>query len=89
MTEEFVVTIAKSALLTTFYTALPMLAAGLIAGLLVGILQAVTQVHEMTLTFIPKIVAVGVALMVFLPWIMHTLVFFTRRILNTIPTIAS
>ncbi len=88
MTEEFIVTIAKSALTTTFFSALPMLAAGLTAGLLVGILQAVTQVHEMTLTFIPKILAVGVSLMLFLPWIMHTLMAFTSKVFNTIPSIA-
>lgn len=88
MTEEFVVTIAKNALTTTFFCALPMLAAGLTAGLFIGILQAVTQVHEMTLTFIPKILAVGLSLMLFLPWIMHNLMAFTAKVFNTIPSIA-
>jgi flagellar biosynthetic protein FliQ len=54
-----------------------MLAFGLVTGLLVGILQAVTQVHEMTLTFIPKILAVALAMIIFMPWILSKLTGFT------------
>jgi flagellar biosynthetic protein FliQ len=70
MTQELVQEIAKQAVFTTLSVAGPMLIFGLVTGLLIGIIQAVTQVHEMTLTFIPKIVAVAVALVLFMPWIL-------------------
>jgi flagellar biosynthetic protein FliQ len=64
-----------------------MLIFGLVVGLLISILQAVTQIHEMTLTFIPKIVAVALAMLLFLPWIINMLVDFTTRLFGTIPTL--
>ena len=66
-----------------------MLLAGLVVGLSVSILQAVTQIHEVTLTFIPKILAVSVALMVALPWMMDKILDFMRNLMRLIPTIAS
>lgn len=65
----------------------PMLFFGLLVGLTIAILQAVTQVHEMTLTFIPKILAVAFALLVFLPWMITQLVDFTTRLILSIPTL--
>jgi len=81
-----VILIAREAMMITLLLAAPMLGFGLIVGLMVSILQAVTQVNEMTLTFIPKIIAVIVALAIFLPWIMRILVEFTRRLLTELPT---
>ena len=66
-----------------------MLLAGLLVGLSVSILQAVTQIHEVTLTFIPKILAVSVALMVALPWMIETILDFMRNLMRLIPTLAS
>ena len=60
----------------------PMLLFGLVAGLLVSIFQAVTQVHEMTLTFIPKILAVVLSLFLFLPWMVNRLLDFTTGLLG-------
>ena len=80
-----VIQIAREAMMITLLLAAPMLGFGLIVGLMVSILQAVTQVNEMTLTFIPKIIAVIVALAIFLPWIMRILVEFTRRLLTELP----
>jgi flagellar biosynthetic protein FliQ len=77
MTEELCLEIAKQAVFTCLSVAGPMLAFGLVTGLLVGIIQAVTQIHEMTLTFIPKIIAVAVALILFMPWILGKLVGFS------------
>jgi flagellar biosynthetic protein FliQ len=57
----------------------PMLLAGLAVGLLVSIFQAATSINEMTLTFIPKMLAVAAALIFFFPWMMHTLVEFTQQ----------
>ncbi|MBD3334571.1 MAG: flagellar biosynthesis protein FliQ [Candidatus Eisenbacteria bacterium] len=64
--------------------AAPMLLFGLVTGLLVSILQAVTQVQELTLTFIPKILAVALALILFLPWMVHKLVDYTVALFNSL-----
>jgi flagellar biosynthetic protein FliQ len=77
MTQELVQEIAKQAVFTTLSVAGPMLVFGLVTGLMIGIIQAVTQVHEMTLTFIPKIVAVAVALVLFMPWILSRITGFS------------
>lgn len=73
----------------TLMVSAPMLAFGLIVGLAISVLQAVTQIHEMTLTFIPKIVAVAVALLIFLPWMINIIVDFTTRLLTSIPALAT
>jgi len=88
MTPQFVLAIGREAIILTLMVSAPMLAAGLIVGLMISILQAVTQIHEMTLTFIPKIVAVALALLIFLSWMINLIVDFTVRVLNSIPSIA-
>jgi len=87
MTPEFVLSLGREAILMTLMVSAPMLAFGLIVGLAISILQAVTQIHEMTLTFIPKIIAVAAALLIFLPWMINMLVDFTTRIFESIPTL--
>lgn len=72
----------------TLMLAGPMLLFGLIVGLAIALFQAVTQIQEMTLTFIPKILAVGTALLVFLPWMINKATDFTRHIFELIPTLA-
>jgi flagellar biosynthesis protein FliQ len=62
----------------------PMLAAGLVVGVLVSLLQAVTQVHEMTLAFIPKLLALGVALALLAPFMMSTLTTYADGLFNRI-----
>ena len=69
----------------TLLVAGPMLFFGLLVGLVVSIFQAVTQVHEMTLTFIPKILAVFFALVIFFPWLLHLILGFTSKILTNFP----
>lgn len=78
MTVDDVVALGWDALLVTLLTASPMLLAGLIVGLVISILQSVTQVQEMTLAFVPKIVAVMVAFVLALPWIASTLMNFVQ-----------
>ncbi|EOJ9143451.1 flagellar biosynthesis protein FliQ, partial [Campylobacter coli] len=65
---------------------LPMLLAGLIAGLVISIFQATTQINEMTLSFVPKIILVVVILIFLMPWMTTTMIDFTENILNQIPT---
>lgn len=86
MTQEFVLATMKSALWTTLIIAGPILMLGLIAGLTVGIFQAVTQIQEMTLTFIPKILIIGTALALFLPYMLNKMLDFTIRIFGHIQT---
>ena len=85
MTPEFVVEFAKQAITLTIYLSAPMLGLGLIAGLLISIFQAVTQIQEMTLTFVPKIIAVFLGLLFAAPWMLDELTSFTRVILENIP----
>ncbi len=87
MTPDFAINLLKKAIQTILMGAAPMLLAGMIIGLLVSIFQAATQINEQTLTFIPKIVAVLVTLLLFGPWIIRLLTVFTVGILNTIATI--
>ncbi len=84
MTEQFVLHLGKQALMTTLLLSAPMLLSGLIVGLAIGIFQAVTQINEMTLTFIPKILIVVVVFLIFMPWMMHVLLTFTIGIFNSI-----
>lgn len=85
MTPEFVVEFAKQAITLTIYLSMPMLGLGLIAGLIVSIFQAVTQVQEMTLTFVPKIIAVFLGLLFAAPWMLEELTSFTTMVLENIP----
>ena len=72
----------------SFLIASPMLGFGLLIGLTISIMQAVTQVNEMTLTFIPKIIAVLLALALFSPWILQIMIDFTVQVLTTLPNLA-
>ena len=64
---------------------LPMLMGGLIAGLLISIFQATTQINEMTLSFVPKIIVVVGIIVMMMPWMMNTMMEFTTNIINKIP----
>ena len=85
MDTQTVVAIGREALTVTLMVAGPMLMVGLIIGLVISIFQAVTQINEMTLTFVPKILAVALALLVFLPWMINTLVDFATHMFSMIP----
>jgi flagellar biosynthetic protein FliQ len=85
MTTEFVLGLGREAIMLTLMVAAPMLILGLLVGVAISILQAVTQIQEMTLTFVPKIIAVSFAFLVFLPWIINMLVGFTTRLITNIP----
>ena len=76
-------------MLIAFLIASPMLGFGLLVGLIVSIFQAVTQINEMTLTFVPKIIAVAVAFALFMPWMLRLLVEFTIRLIQMFPDLVS
>ncbi len=85
MTPEFVIGFARQSIELTLMIALPMLGIGLIVGVLVSIIQAATQIQEMTLTFVPKIISIFLALLFSFPWIMDKLVTFTRDLFLNLP----
>jgi len=85
MSPETVMTIGSRALEITLMLAAPMLLVALVTGLIVGAFQAATQINEMTLSFIPKVIAIAVALMVAGPWMLKVLVGYTRELFESIP----
>ncbi len=82
MTEELVMQIGSEAIKTIIYLAGPMLVAAMAIGILVSLLQAMTQINESTLTFIPKMVAVLVVLMVMAPWMLDVLEHYTVTVIQ-------
>jgi flagellar biosynthetic protein FliQ len=87
MDTQTVIAIGREALTVTLMVAGPMLLVGLVIGLIISIFQSVTQINEMTLTFVPKILAVALTLLIFLPWMVNTLVDFTNHMFAMIPTL--
>jgi len=85
MTPELVVEVAQKAIKVTLMVSLPVLGIGLIVGVVVSVLQAATQIQEMTLTFVPKILSILVGLLFLLPWIMHQLTGFAIEIITNLP----
>lgn len=85
MTDAFVLTVGRQALVTALELCAPLLIFGLVAGLVISIFQAATQIQEMTLSFLPKVLAMAVAAVVFGPWMLSRLVDFTTRIFNELP----
>jgi flagellar biosynthetic protein FliQ len=88
MDAQFIVELARNSIYTTLLVSSPMLILALIVGLSISILQSITQIQEMTLTFIPKIIAVAIALIIFLPWMITTVVSFASQLLSIIPTLS-
>ncbi len=87
MTDATVLEIAQRALVLAVSISAPVLGFGLAVGLAVAVFQAATQIHEMTITFIPKIVAVAVATAIFGHWMLSRLVSFTIDLLQSIPSL--
>lgn len=85
MNSEVVIGIARQALQVTLLVSLPILGIGLVVGVIVSLVQAATQIQEMTLTFVPKIVSIFVGLLLLLPWIMNQLVTYTTELFGNIP----
>ncbi len=85
MTVEFVADLASRALWITLLVSAPILGLGLAVGVAVSIFQAVTQIQEMTLTFIPKIIAIFIAILIFGKWMMLILLNFTSNLWINLP----
>jgi len=88
MTPDTVIDIGQQALTVTVLLAAPLLLAALVTGLVVGLFQAATQIQEQTLSFIPKLLAMVVALFITGPWLLQVYIDFTHElIINTVPRI--
>jgi flagellar biosynthetic protein FliQ len=85
MNPELVVRIAKEAIEITLFLSLPIMGVGLVVGFVISLFQAVTQMHEITLTFVPKIVAVLLALLIFTPWMLQRMIYYTEQLLMQLP----
>jgi flagellar biosynthesis protein FliQ len=88
MNEDVVIHLTVNALVLAFKLATPFLATGLVVGLLVSIFQAATQIQEMTLTFIPKLVVSGIVMLVMGPWMLDQITAYASELFQSIPTLA-
>ena len=87
MTSQFVLTMGRDALTLLLTISLPVLGVVMAVGLVVSIFQAVTQIHEATLAFVPKLIAAVVVFAIAGPWMLTTLVDFLRRTIEAIPSV--
>ena len=85
MTPDMVIQLARRTFETILLLAAPLLLFSLVVGLAISIFQAVTSINEQTLTFVPKIVAVMLAIIIFFPWMMTYMCDFTREIFALVP----
>jgi flagellar biosynthetic protein FliQ len=79
MTEELIIEVLKDVFYTTFMILLPILSVSLVVGIFISIFQAATSIQEMTLTFVPKLIATGIVIIFLLPWIIDKMVAITTR----------
>ena len=88
MTPDLVGQVAREAIEVTLFLSIPILGAGLVVGLMVSLFQAVTQIQEATLIFVPKIIVVFLMLLVLSPWMMRKMMFYTEQLIINIPMYA-
>ncbi|GAB6037805.1 flagellar biosynthesis protein FliQ [Fundidesulfovibrio butyratiphilus] len=87
MSPEFVIGFARQAIEAALMLSLPLLGVSLAVGVVISIIQAATQIQDATLTFVPKMLAMFVALLVAFPWLMDKMVSYTRDLILSIPTV--
>ena len=87
MSSDVVISIATQAMNLAFKVAMPLLLAGLVVGLIVSVFQAVTQIQEQTLAFIPKIIGLAVVIVVAGPWMLGQIVSYTAELYASIPSL--
>ncbi|HON77072.1 MAG TPA: flagellar biosynthesis protein FliQ [Spirochaetota bacterium] len=89
MTDVVVVKILREALMVTVVVSAPVLGIGMIVGLVISIFQTTTSIQEQTLTFVPKIIAIFIAVVVFASWMIHTLVTYTKNVFGMVSKIGA
>jgi len=88
MNQDFAVQVMHQAIITTLMMSLPTVGIGLLVGFIISLFQAVTQIQEQTLTFVPKVVAVFLVLAFTFPWLCSVVIGFTATLWSTIPNMA-
>jgi len=88
MTDSGVLELAQRSVAVALMIAAPVLGFGLVVGLIVSVFQAATQIQEMSLSFVPKIIACAAALVLFGPWMLRSMVTFTTKLLTSLPYLA-
>lgn len=86
MTEELIIKLGQDAIRTTAMIASPMLASALVIGLIISVLQAITQINEATLTFIPKIAVIFIVILLAGPWMLDVMSQYTIELFENIAT---
>lgn len=89
MSHQMVIDLSREAIITALMIAAPMLLIALGVGLVVSIIQSVTQIQEQTLAFVPKLVLVGGAFIIGLPWLLQVLIRYTTQLIRSIPAMVS
>ncbi len=88
MSYEFIITLGKHAILTMLMVCLPVLGFSMVVGIVISVFQSVTQIQEMTITFVPKIVVTFLAMLIFGSWMLSKLTSFLHQIIISIPRIS-
>lgn len=89
MSHQLVIDLCRDAIITALTVSAPLLLIALVVGLIVSIIQSVTQIQEQTLTFVPKLVLVGAAFIIGLPWLLQILSKYTVALFRSIPSVVS
>jgi flagellar biosynthesis protein FliQ len=89
MSQALVIDLARNAVMMALLVGGPLMLVALVVGLVVSVFQAVTSIQEQTLSFVPKLVAVSIAFLVALPWMLEMMIRYTTDLFRSIPTIAS
>ncbi|HYE36791.1 flagellar biosynthesis protein FliQ [Methylocaldum sp.] len=87
MTPETIAALGQQAMTVTMQISAPMLLATLAVGLVIALFQAATQINEMTLTFVPKLIVMAIVLMLAGPWMLQLLIDYTRSLIRSIPSL--
>lgn len=87
MDNSFVVELVNEAIKITIMLSAPMLLGALVVGILISLFQAVTQINEQTLSFVPKILVIIVAMVILSPWMMETITSYTHELYTSIPAV--
>jgi flagellar biosynthetic protein FliQ len=89
MSHALIVDLARNAIMTGLLLSGPLLMVALVVGLVVSVIQAVTQIQEQTLSFVPKLIAVGATFLIALPWILQILIKYTTQLFRSLPAMVS
>lgn len=89
MNQDEVVKLAMDALMLALKVGMPLLLAGLIVGLVISVFQAVTQIQEQTLSFVPKVFAIGALFLISMPWLIQMMVKYTTELFRSLPSLVS